>query len=121
MVFLSANWVQNTLIGQFLERAFVLGCFANIELRLILQYRNVVLGVWGTTSSGVHSHSEVEAQPMQPTLFQVHPSQVAHKEVVTFTPGLRMDDVLAEADRRLAKGESLMAPHRVQLSVLRCG
>lgn len=51
-------------------------------------------------------------------LFQVHPTQVAAKEIVSFAPPQTLDAALAEADRKLAAGESLL-PKSVGPTVLR--
>lgn len=52
-------------------------------------------------------------------LFRVHPTQVAAKEVVKFAPSQTFESALAEADRKLAAGESLLPKLGGSATVLR--
>ena len=44
-------------------------------------------------------------------IFQVHPSQIASKHIVRFSPAKSTDAFIAEAARKIAAGESLLANH----------
>ena len=44
-------------------------------------------------------------------IFQGQPSQIASKQIVRFSPARNADAFLAEAARKVAAGESLLASH----------
>jgi hypothetical protein len=61
-----------------------------------------------------------QEEPRRHNLFQMRPTQVAAKEVVTFSPPQNRDAALAEADRKLAAGESLLPKPVGSATVIRC-